>query len=74
MMTQEPDGTYAYTCEACGGQGILELPSPHTTTPFRCPEGCGALYVEYQSHPGVYTLKCVVQPAGDNNLQEAPSS
>ncbi|MBN1535217.1 MAG: hypothetical protein JW908_00690 [Anaerolineales bacterium] len=59
--------TFHFICEGCGAEGELEIPKGSNT--FSCPEGCGAVYVQWinsLNDKPVPDLKCVVRPIFDS--------
>ena len=55
------NNVYHFVCEGCGSEGELELPIDRHS-PFGCPEGCGATYIQWQNPDGKMQLTCVVAP------------
>ena len=52
---------FHFVCEACDGEGELELDRRDGPSRFACPEGCGASYVPiFNTAPP--KLWCVVKP------------
>jgi hypothetical protein len=67
------NGTYHYRCSACQSKGELQVPEA-LRTPFVCPAGCGAVYVQYRAHRDLH-LRCVARPLLDYRRpseEEAP--
>lgn len=52
---------YNFVCEGCKSEGELLVQIDECRS-FACPEGCGAVYVQWFPPGQMATLKCVVLP------------
>lgn len=52
---------YDFKCEGCGDEGELGVDITERS-PFGCPAGCGATYVQWHPPGAMAALKCVVKP------------
>lgn len=58
---REHSYVYDFVCEGCKSEGELLVPIDERRS-FACPEGCGAVYVQWHPPGHMAQLKCVVRP------------
>jgi hypothetical protein len=60
---------YNFKCEGCGSEGELGVPVGMSGSQFRCPDECGASYIQWD-RLGTPDLMCVVRPIFEDEARK----
>jgi hypothetical protein len=66
LRTEDGNHFYQFICEGCRSEGELGVPADLIYQQIRCPEGCGARYIQWHNPiTEKPDLMCVVCPVFD---------